>query len=76
MFRNFKVGWVKRSGPIIYKINEGGFGVKTNALIHPTYNLIARVRFVFICANSWLSGCCFKIPDNTNPVASPRIQGH
>jgi len=48
MFRNFKVGWVKRSGPIIYKINEGGFGVKTNALIvrlsahdevHPTHNL-------------------------------------
>ncbi len=27
------------SEPTIYKINEGGFGLKTNALIHPTHNL-------------------------------------
>jgi len=36
---SFKVGWVKRSEPTIYKYIEGGFGVKTNALIHPTHNL-------------------------------------
>ena len=35
----FRVGWVKRSEPTIYKYIEGGFGVKTNALIHPTHNL-------------------------------------
>ena len=72
----FAVGWVKRSEPTIYKYNEGGFGVKTNALIHPTHNLIARVRFVFICANSWLNTCSFKVSDNTNPFALPRIQDH
>ncbi len=32
----FTVGWVKRSEPTIYKYLEGGFGVKDNALIHPT----------------------------------------
>ncbi|HLE86213.1 MAG TPA: hypothetical protein VI727_00960, partial [Candidatus Brocadiaceae bacterium] len=42
----FSVGWVKRSEPTIYKINEGEFGVKTNALIHPTHNLIAFSRRV------------------------------
>ena len=32
--------------------------------------------FVFICANAWLNICSFKVSDNTNPVALPRIQGH
>ena len=31
-----------RSEPTIYKYSEGGFGVKTNALIHPTHNLNSK----------------------------------
>src|SRR3972149_7748080 len=61
MFRNFKVGWVKRSGPIIYKINEGGFGVKTNALIHPTHNLKNPCLSAFICVQNKIFELVFKL---------------
>ena len=35
---DLEVGWIKRSESTISQNIEGGFGVKTNALIHPTHN--------------------------------------
>ena len=34
------VGWIKRSESTVSQNIAGGFGAKTNALIHPTHNLL------------------------------------
>jgi hypothetical protein len=60
----FTVGWVKpvlricegRSEPTIYKYSKGGFGVKTNALIHPTHNLNSKKRITQFYTSLGLKG--------------------
>ncbi len=44
--KQFEVGWIKRSESTMSQNIEGGFGVKTNALIHPAHNLISQKKFI------------------------------
>ena len=44
--KQFEVGWIKRSESTMSQNIEGGFGVKTNALIHPTHNLISQKKII------------------------------